>query len=123
MAETSRVDQIRQRVVQTAQRIEHLSQSDLRPDEFFPEFLQLLVKALGASAGAVWTAESSGRINLTCDVALAETGLLDDPVAGKRNHELIASATLMSCRGLCKNPSNKRSFLPQHRAGAMLGCL
>jgi hypothetical protein len=92
MAKASRVDQIRDRVVQTAQRIEQLSHEDLPTEEFFPEFLKLLVSALGASAGAIWMAEDDGRVNLTCDLALAETGILDDPAAGQRNHSLIATA-------------------------------
>jgi hypothetical protein len=111
MAKATRVNQIRERVVQSAQQIEQLSQKDVPPEEFFPDFLQLLVSALGASAAAIWTAESDGRINLTCDLALAETGILDDPAAGQKNHGIVATA-MATGEANTFSPSDDRTDTP-----------
>jgi hypothetical protein len=111
MAKATRVNQIRERVVQTAQQIEQLSHKELPPEKFFPEFLQLLASALGASSGAVWMAEKSGRVNLTCDLALAETGILDDPAAGQRNADLIAAA-MSTGEANTFSPSDDRGDTP-----------
>ena len=44
----------RERVMQLAREIEGLSREPIPPNEFFPEFLDRVVAAVGAHAGAVW---------------------------------------------------------------------
>lgn len=84
------VQQVRERVLQLARDIEQLSQSSVPPENFFPQFLQMLVSALGARAGAVWMLEGSGRINLVCDVRLAESGIRENIQVARLNDRLLA---------------------------------
>eukprot|EP00913_Durusdinium_trenchii_P008788 g8254.t1 len=89
MSKENDFDDVRKRVLQLARDIEQLSKSAIPPDEFFPKFLQMLVTALGARAGAVWNLGDGGRLGLTCEVRLAETGIAEDPQAGFKNQKLL----------------------------------
>jgi len=90
MTNTGSVQQVRERVLQLAREIEQLSQSDVAPEAFFPQFLHMLVGALGARAGAVWMLEGGGRINLGCEVRLSEVGIRENPQVARLNERLLA---------------------------------
>lgn len=89
MSRENDFEEVRKRVLKLARDIEQLSKSTIPPDEFFPQFLQMLVSALGARAGAVWRIGDGGRLGLTCEVRLNETGVLEDPQAGLKNQKLL----------------------------------
>ena len=63
-------------VLNIAREIELLVSGGLPPQQFFPRFLEKLVAAVAAPAGAVWLIEQ-GRFQLCCDVRLKATGLLE----------------------------------------------
>jgi multidrug efflux pump subunit AcrA (membrane-fusion protein) len=89
MSSATEINQVRERVLKLAREIEQLSKSTIPPETFFPQFLQMLVNALGAPAGAVWMLADGGRLGLSSDVRFAETGILDDPQAGLKNQKLL----------------------------------
>jgi multidrug efflux pump subunit AcrA (membrane-fusion protein) len=91
MSSTDSIQNIRERVLNMAQQIEGLSRSDIPPDEFFPEFLKLLVGALGAQAGVVWMVDENNRLNLNHELMLAETGFRDNPQAASLNQQLLTN--------------------------------
>jgi len=89
MASTDSVQQVRDRVLRLAREIESLSRSAQPPGLFFPEFLAMLTRALGAAAGAVWMLEDGNRLSLVCDVNLAETEIPNDPNRQGLNQKLL----------------------------------
>lgn len=89
MSPTAAAQKTRERVLQMAREIEQLSHKDLPTQAFFRQFLDLLVRSLGARAGAVWML-AAGRMNLTAEVGLAEIGFKDNPQAPALNHRLLA---------------------------------
>lgn len=91
MTPDDNVNQVRERVLQLAREIERLSQSDLPPEGFFQQFLNHLVGALGARAGAVWMMEGGMRLTLLCEVRLAETGFHENPMAQRTNERLLTN--------------------------------
>ncbi|MDA1013743.1 MAG: HlyD family efflux transporter periplasmic adaptor subunit [Planctomycetota bacterium] len=91
MTPDDNVNQVRERVLQLAREIERLSQSDLPPEGFFQQFLNHLVGALGAKAGAVWMMEGSMRLTLLCELRLEETGFHENPMAQRVNERLLTN--------------------------------
>lgn len=89
MANSTTAQQTRDRVLQLAREIEELSHASVPPKTFFQQFLDLLVRALGAQAGAVWSF-SGGRMNLIAELGLSETGLKDNPQAPALNQKLLS---------------------------------
>lgn len=85
------LQQVRERVLQMARQIEELSRSNLPPDQFFPEFLRLLVRALGAQAGVVWMLDPNNRLVVKHEQGLSRTGFRDNPQATALNHELLTN--------------------------------
>jgi hypothetical protein len=80
---------VRERVMQLAREIEQMSGQDLSPPVFFQEFLTRVVTAIGARAGAVWLIDESGRLGLTAQVNLEQTGLRERPGALGLNEKLL----------------------------------
>ncbi len=90
MTNPAGVQQVRERVLQLAREIEQLSQSSIPPEAFFPQFLQMLVTALGARAGAIWTLEGGARLNLACEIRIADIGLRENAQVARLNDRLLA---------------------------------
>lgn len=67
---------LQQRVLTLARDMEQLASTGLPPDQFFAQFLEKLVSAVSARAGAVWLLEN-GQFKLCCDVKLKATGIQD----------------------------------------------
>lgn len=79
---------VRERVMQLAREIEKMSGEDIPPTTFFQEFLNRVVMAIGARAGAVWMV-SEGRLNLAAETNLEQTGLRERPGALQTNEKLL----------------------------------
>ncbi len=88
----STVEKVRERVLQLAREIEALSRSETPPEEFFPEFLDRLVRALGAEAGVVWMLEDGNRLGLKSEIGLDATGFRENPAAAQQNQPLLVEA-------------------------------
>ena len=89
MANPSTAQKTRDRVLQLAREIEELSHADIPAPQFFKQFLDLLVRALGAPAGIIWSL-NSGRLNMVAEIGLAETGFKDNPQAPALNQRLLS---------------------------------
>ncbi len=92
MPQTTTVEKVRERVLHLAREIESLSRSEVPPEEFFPQFLEKLVKALGADAGAVWMLEGGQRLGLKAEIGLDAIGFRQNPNATAQNHALLMEA-------------------------------
>ena len=78
-----------QRVQIFAKEMEQLASSGLPPQQFFSQFLDKLVTAVSAQAGAVWLLDD-GRFQLSCDVRLLSTGI-QESVVTRSFHQLLLS--------------------------------
>lgn len=73
------VEETKRQIRELVQEITRLSQSEAEPGEFYEGFLTRVVQALAAVGGAVWTASESNQLQLTYQVNLPQTGLLESP--------------------------------------------
>ena len=76
-----------QRVQNLAKEIEQLASRGLPPQQFFSQFLEKLVTAVAAQAGAIWVIEQ-GRFQPYCDVGLVSTGIQESAVT-RSFHQLL----------------------------------
>ncbi len=111
MVDSTVVEQVRERVLQLSREIEELSKSNAPPQTFFPEFLRMLVSALGASAGAVWLLENGNQFHLGCDVGFAKTRIAESPESSRRNHKLLADV-IATGQAFCCSPDDNSAQPP-----------
>jgi hypothetical protein len=69
------VEQTKHQIRMLVNEISRLAKSEIAPEEFYGEFLPRVVTALAAVGGAVWVAESNGRLSLGYQINLQETRL------------------------------------------------
>lgn len=84
---------LQQKVVRFAREVEQLATSGLAPEEFFPKFLERVVLAVSAPAGAIWLVQR-GQLKLGYEMKLNVVGLsaaLADQPAHRRLLSDIAS--------------------------------
>ena len=84
----SSVQKVREKVLQLARDIEKLSQAAVPPDQFFAEFLRMIVTAVGARGGAVWLLEGN-RLGMIAEIGIDEIGLREDANAYRLNEKLL----------------------------------
>lgn len=89
-------ESLQQQVRELALEVEKLAGSNLPPDKFFPLFLEKLVKAVAATAGAVWMMQD-GKFQLTSAVRLKSTGI-PDSVEIQRYHHRLLSDVATNCQ-------------------------
>lgn len=80
---------VRERVMQLAREIEKMSGEEIPPNVYFKEFLDRVVTAIGARAGAVWMVSDAGRLTLAAENNLEEVGLRERPGAIQTNEKLL----------------------------------
>ena len=79
---------VREQVIKLAREIEQMSGQDIPANVFFQEFLNRVVMAIGARAGAVWLLQDGG-LTLAAEANLEETGLHELPGATAKNEKLL----------------------------------
>ncbi|MBA3313710.1 MAG: HlyD family efflux transporter periplasmic adaptor subunit [Planctomycetota bacterium] len=91
MSQATELAQLREKVLRLAREIESLSEADIPPDAFFPEFLNRLTAAVGARGAAVWLSDG-GPIRLAYQLGLEESGFYSAPQATQHNDQLLREA-------------------------------
>ena len=86
------LEAVREQVLRIARQIEQLCQSEIAPNDFFPQFLQLLAEAIAAEAAVFWRLDENRQIGLAYEVGLSQIGLSDAPAALTNNQRLLADA-------------------------------
>jgi hypothetical protein len=86
------VEQTRRYIRQLVQEINHLSSSDIPPQQFYGEFLQRVVAAVAAVGGAVWSREGQQPPRLQHHVNFTNSGLLDESAGAGGHVPLVLSA-------------------------------
>ena len=112
MTDTSSVQQLRDHVLQLARDIEALSQSHIPPERFFPEFLEQLVSATGARAGALFLRDNMGALRIAHNVRFAQIGIADT-AANQRLNERLLQDVLATGQASIYTSDEKRE-LPSH---------
>jgi hypothetical protein len=88
------VEQARRQVNRLAEEIAHLSEMDLPPAEYYGEFLQRVLAAIAAPAGAVWLRTPQGNLQLQYQIRMREVGL-DAIENGRQTHDELLRQAVM----------------------------
>jgi len=89
MTTTQTADGLRTWMTDVARKIDALAKSDVREEHFFQKFLEQLVAAIDARAGAVWMLDQMGMLAMYSDVRYAELALGDDAVSDRVNTQRL----------------------------------
>jgi hypothetical protein len=94
------IEQARRQINRLAEEIAHLSEMDLAPAEYYGEFLQRLLTAIAAPAGAVWVRTPQGNLQLQYQINMRQVGL-DNAENGRQSHdELLRHAAMKGQPGM-----------------------
>lgn len=96
------INRAKREIQAIVQQIAELSRTDTTIEQFYEEFLNKVVAALAAIGGAVWTV-TSGGMQLTYQINLRGTGLVENPI-GQEQHGRLLQRTLGSDEGLLVAP-------------------
>jgi hypothetical protein len=88
------IEQARRQIQRLAEEIAHLAESDLSPPNFYSEFLQRVLQALAAPAGAVWLLTQQGNLQQQCQINVRDVGLDSSDEARAVHDELLRQALL-----------------------------
>jgi len=98
------IEQARRQVNRLAFEIEQISSSEMPPTEYYSEFLQKLMQAIAAPAGAIWLKTPQGNLQLQYQINMRQVGLDRSDAAKVAHGELLRQCAL---RG-------QPAMLPQH---------
>src|ERR1700689_2818697 len=115
----NQIEQARRTVNRLVEEIANLSEQNLSPAEYYGEFLQRILNALDAPAGAVWVRTPQGNLQLQYQIKMREVGLDRAPTSRQMHDELLRQATMKGAPGifppasgsaLDKGPGNPTDF-------------
>jgi hypothetical protein len=94
------IEQARRRINTLAEEIAKLSDSELEPQHYYGEYLQRVLTAIAAPAGAIWLRTPQGNLQLQYQINMREVGL-DKTEAGRQGHdELLRQAVMRGQPGM-----------------------
>ncbi len=88
------LEQTRRQINRLVEEITKLSESDLPPTEFYGEFLNRVLTAVAAPAGAIWIKTPQGNLQLQYNVDMQRVGL-DGETERQTHSELLRAAAQM----------------------------
>ncbi len=94
------IEQVRRQINRLAEEIARLSEMELSPSEYYNEFLQRVVSALAAPAGAVWLRTSQGNFQLQYQINMRQVGLDRSETSRQMHDELLRQAAMKGQPGL-----------------------
>jgi hypothetical protein len=86
------LEQERRRIAQRLEETARLSESSVPPGAFYGEMLKRLLETLAAPAGAVWTRNPQGHLQLQYQINLKEIGLDQNEEVRVSHEELLRQA-------------------------------
>jgi hypothetical protein len=89
----NQVEQARRQVRRLAEEIAQLSEMELSPPEYYGEFLQRLMTAIAAPAGAVWIKTPQGNLQIQYQINMRQVGLDKAEDSRAQHDELLRQAT------------------------------
>jgi hypothetical protein len=101
--DAAEVERAKREIQNLVQEIAELSRTEVDQAEFYEALLNKVVAALAAPGGAVWTIAETGGLQLTYQINLRDTGLIENPI-GQSQHGRLLRQVLMSKDGAIINP-------------------
>ncbi len=98
--EVNLIEQARRQINRLAEEIAHLSEMDLPPAQYYGEFLQRVLTAIAAPAGAVWLRTQQGNLQLQYQVNMQHVGLNRTEAAREIHNKLLEEAFKKAQPGL-----------------------
>jgi hypothetical protein len=88
------IEQARKQINRLAEEIAQLSEQDLSPPDYYGEFLQRLMTAIAAPAGAIWLRTAQGNLQLQYQINLRNVGIDRTEESRQTHDELLRQAIL-----------------------------
>lgn len=88
------IEEARRQINRLAEEIAQLSEMELAPAEYYDGFLQRLLTAIAAPAGAVWIRTPQGNLQLQYQIRMGEVGLDRFPNSRQMHNELLRQVTM-----------------------------
>jgi hypothetical protein len=107
--EQAKIEQAKRQVDQLAAEIARISEADLAPPEYYAKFLELMLQALQAPAGAVWIRTPQNNLMLQCQSGMREVGIDRTPQDKAMHDELLRQVALQGKPGIVA-PSTSRAM-------------
>lgn len=101
--DAAEVERAKREIQNLVQEIAELSRTEVDQAEFYDALLNKVVAALAAPGGAVWTMAETGGLQLTYQINLRDTGLIENPI-GQSQHGRLLRQVLMSRDGAIISP-------------------
>lgn len=90
------LEEARRQINKLAEEIAQLSEAELAPAEYYDAFLQRLMQAIAAPAGAVWVRTPQGNLILQYQVNMRQIGLDRFPNSREMHAELLKQVLMSS---------------------------
>jgi hypothetical protein len=98
--EVNLIEQARRQINRLAEEIAHLSEMDLQPQQYYGEFLQRVLTAIAAPAGAIWLRTPQGNLQLQYQINMRHVGLDRDEKSRETHNKLLEEAYKKAQPGL-----------------------
>ena len=117
------LEQTRKQINRLVEEIARLSETDLSPFDYYGEFLQRVLTAVAAPAGAVWVRTPQGHLQLQYQINIRQAGLevpepLQIPRAFARCHEILQGVRHAGGRGRASDQVLQRRAASGEEANA-----
>jgi len=90
------LEQTRKQINRLVEEIARLSEADLAPADYYGEFLQRVLTAVAAPAGAVWVRTPQGHLQLQYQINIRQAGLDRSETDRQTHDELLRLAAQMA---------------------------
>jgi hypothetical protein len=94
--DANQIELARKQIGQIEAEIANISEMELAPPEYYAKFLELVLQALQAPAGAVWIRTPQGNLVLQCQASIREVGIDRTPEDRAMHDELLRQAALQA---------------------------
>ena len=101
--DAAEVERAKREIQGLVQEIAELSRTEVDQAEFYDALLNKVVAALAAPGGAVWTLADTGGLQLTYQINLRDTGLIENPI-GQSQHGRLLRQVLQGTDGALISP-------------------
>jgi hypothetical protein len=98
--EVNLIEQARRQINRLAEEIAHLSEMDLQPQQYYGEFLQRVLTAIAAPAGAIWLRTPQGNLQLQYQINMRHVGLDRSDSTREQHNKLLEEAFKKAQPGL-----------------------
>ena len=96
----NQIEQARRQINRLAEEIAQLSEMELSPPEYYGEFLQRLMTAIAAPAGAVWIKTPQGNLQIQYQINMRQVGLDRAENSRAQHDELLRQVTAKAQPGI-----------------------